>query len=252
MIVERSMHDGWLSNSYLVGDQEGGTAVLIDSGGPPEPLLAAIDRHGLTVTHLLITHADHDHVAGNDGYLRRFDIPVAAHRIEAERMGGADELLEHGTRLVAGNLQIEALFTPGHSPGHLAFLINGGDCFTGDVLFRGTVGGTLNDSFEKLHTSVMDVLMKLPRETRVHPGHTDPTSIEAEWETNPFVRVWRGIEAEGEQRCTALDRPARLILFAPDYDGGHKGWVRWDATGEDDIVPGSRVQVADGGGTEAP
>ena len=245
MIVERSMHDGWLSNSYLVGDHDGGTGVLIDSGGPTAPLIAAAERHDLAVTHLLITHADHDHIAGNDAYLGRFDIPVAAHRIEAERMGGADELLEHGTRLVTGNLQIEALFTPGHSPGHLAFLVNGEECFTGDVLFRGTVGGTLNDGFANLRRSVMDVLMELPHDTRVHPGHTDATSIGTEWETNPFVRIWRGIEPEGEQRCTALDRPARLILFAPDYDGGHKGWVRWDETGEDDIVPGSRVRVTE-------
>jgi hydroxyacylglutathione hydrolase len=243
VIVERSMHDGWLSNSYLVGDAEGGTAVLIDSGGPTEPLIAAAELHGLTVSHLLITHADHDHVAGNDVYRKRFDMPVAAHPTEAERMGGADELLDHGTRLVTGGLQIEALFTPGHSPGHLAFLVNGEECFTGDVLFKGTVGGTLNDSFGSLQPSIMEVLMALPRETRVHPGHTDPTSIGAEWETNPFIRIWRGIETEGEQHCTALDRPARLILFAPDYDGGHKGWVRWDETGEDDIVPGSRVKT---------
>jgi glyoxylase-like metal-dependent hydrolase (beta-lactamase superfamily II) len=245
VIVERAMHDGWLSNSYLVGDHDGGTAVLIDSGGPTEPLVAAAEEHGLQVTHLLITHADHDHVAGNDVYLRRFDIPVAAHPIEAERMGGADELLEHGTRLVTGDLQIEALFTPGHSAGHLAFLVNGEECFTGDALFRGTVGGTLNDAFTNLEPSIMEVLMSLPHATRVHPGHTDPTSIGAEWETNPFIRIWRGIEPEGEQRCTALDRPARLVLFAPDYDGGHKGWVRWDETGEDDIVPGSRVQLAE-------
>ncbi len=243
MIVERSMHDGWLSNSYLVGDAEGGTGVLIDSGGPTEPLIAAAELHGLTVSHLLITHADHDHVAGNDVYRKRFDMPVAAHPTEAERMGGADEPLDHGTRLVTGGLQIEALFTPGHSPGHLAFLINGEECFTGDVLFKGTVGGTLNDSFGSLQTSIMDVLMALPHETRVHPGHTDPTSIGAEWETNPFIRIWRGIETEGDQHCTALDRPARLILFAPDYDGGHKGWVRWNETGEDDIVPGSRVKM---------
>jgi glyoxylase-like metal-dependent hydrolase (beta-lactamase superfamily II) len=245
VIVERSMHDGWLSNSYLVGDREGGTGVLIDSGGPTEPLIAAAERHGITVSHLLITHADHDHVAGNDVYRERFDVPVAAHPIEAERMGGADELLEHGARLVAGGLQIEALFTPGHSPGHLAFLVNGEECFTGDVLFKGTVGGTLNDSFGNLQPSIMDVLMGLPHETRVHPGHTDPTSIGAEWETNPFIRIWRGIETEGDQRCTALDRPATLVLFAPDYDGGHKGWVRWDKTGADDIVPGSRVQKDD-------
>jgi hydroxyacylglutathione hydrolase len=250
VIVERSMHDGWLSNSYLVGDEPGGTAVLIDSGGPTQPLIAAAERHRLTVTHLLLTHADHDHVAGNDVYRARFDVPVAAHVIEAERIGGADVLLEHGTQLVTGGLKIEALFTPGHSPGHLAFLINGSDCFTGDVLFRGTVGGTLNDSFASLKPSIMDVLMALPHATAVHPGHTDPTTIGEEWESNPFIRIWRGLDPEGEDSCMAMDRPARLVLFAGDYDGGHKGWVRWDGSGQDDIVPGSRVQVSEGSSTK--
>jgi hydroxyacylglutathione hydrolase len=246
MIVERSMHEGWLSNSYLIGDEEGGTAVLIDSGGPAKPLMNAVERHRLTVTHLLITHADQDHVAGNDVYRSAYRVPVAAHTIEAERMRGADEILEHGSQLVTGGLEIEALFTPGHSPGHLSFLVNGTDCFTGDVLFKGTVGGTLSDSFAKLKPSVMEVLMALPPETIVHPGHTDPTTIGEEWDSNPFIRIWRGLDPEGERRCLALDRPARLVLFAGDYDGGHKGWVRWDETGEDDIVPGSRVQVAQG------
>ena len=244
MIIERSMHDGWLSNSYLVGDEEGGTAVLIDSGGPTEPLIDAVERHRLAVTHLLITHADHDHVAGNDAYKARFGVPVAAHEIEARRMGGADVILGHGIRLVTGGLTVEAKFTPGHSPGHLAFVVNSTDCFTGDVLFKGTVGGTLSDSFGKLKPSVMDVLMPLPHATVVHPGHTDPTTIGEEWESNPYVRIWRGLDAEGDEHCTALDRPARLVLFSGDYDGGHKGWVRWDETGEDDIVPGSRVKVS--------
>jgi len=247
MIIERSMNEGWLSNSYLVADEAGGTAVLIDSGGPVEPLAAAAERHGVSISHLLITHADHDHIANNDDYHARYGMPVAASRIEADRMGGADLLLEHDQVLQTGGLEIRALSTPGHSPGHLAFLVNGDDCFTGDVLFQGTVGGTLNDSYEKLQPSVMDVLMKLPDGVRVHPGHTDPTSIGVEREQNPFIRIWRGVDAEGDQRCLAMDRPARLLLFAPDYDGGHKGWVRWDDSGQDDIVPGSRVQVTDDG-----
>ncbi|TMM32736.1 MAG: MBL fold metallo-hydrolase, partial [Actinobacteria bacterium] len=69
MLVERSMHPSWLSNAYLVADEEGGTAVFVDSGAPLEPLHDAVERHGLTVTHLLTTHADADHIAG-DGELR--------------------------------------------------------------------------------------------------------------------------------------------------------------------------------------
>jgi hydroxyacylglutathione hydrolase len=63
VILERSMEPGWLSNSYVVGDRPGGSAVLIDAGGPPEPIVAAIDRHRLNVTHILVTHHHGDHVA---------------------------------------------------------------------------------------------------------------------------------------------------------------------------------------------
>ncbi len=101
----------------------------------------------------------------------------------------------------------------------------------------------MRDSYTALKASVMDVLMALPAETRVHPGHTTPTTIGREWEANPFIRIWRGLDPEGDEPCTCFNRDARLVLFAPDYDGGHKGWVRWDAGGED-IAPGSQVKRA--------
>jgi hypothetical protein len=87
----------------------------------------------------------------------------------------------------------------------------------------------------------MDVLLKLPPETVIRPGHTDPTTVREEWETNSFVRIWRGLDPEGDEPCTALDEPATLIHLGDDYDGGHKAWVRWP-DGSDDIVPGSKVQ----------
>jgi hypothetical protein len=62
-----------------------------------------------------------------------------------------------------------------------------------------------------------------------------------EWEENPFIRVWRGLDAEGVEPCTALGEPATLVLSCKDYDGGTKAWVRWPS-GIDDIVPGSQVQ----------
>ena len=240
MILERSMHPGWLSNSYLVGDETGGTGVIIDAGGPMAPLLDAADVERLTVTHLLITHADGDHIDEAAIVIERFRPQVLAHAVEAERMSGVTGHLVHGDVVTTGGLEITALFTPGHSPGHLSFLIDD-LCFTADVLFKDTVGGTMRDSYESLHHSIMQVLMELPPETRVLPGHTDSTTIGAEWERNPFIRVWRGADEPGDEQCTVAGRPATLLLFAGDYDGGHKGWVRW-ADGSDDIVPGSRVE----------
>jgi hypothetical protein len=74
----------------------------------------------------------------------------------------------------------------------------------------------------------------------VHPGHTTPTTIGEEWEQNPFIRVWRGLDPEGDEACQVRGVPARLVLWAPDYDGGNKAWVRFPDTG-DDIVGGSQV-----------
>jgi hydroxyacylglutathione hydrolase len=238
------MHPEWLSNAYLVADEEGGKGVIVDSGGPPEPILEAVEKNGVEVTQLLLTHHHHDHVAENPVYKERLGVEILAHPLEAENLMDVDRTIEPGEKLSAGGLEIEALHTPGHSAGMLNFLVNGEDVFTGDTLFRGSVGGVKapgSTGFEDLKHSILEVLMKLPPETRVHPGHTESTTVGEEWERNPFIRLWRGLDEEGEERCKVGEEEATLVLFAPDYDGGHKAWVRWDESGADDIVPGSAV-----------
>jgi glyoxylase-like metal-dependent hydrolase (beta-lactamase superfamily II) len=244
MIVERSMSPDWLSNAYLVAERPGGRGVLIDSGGPVDPLIEAIERHGLTVEQLLLTHHHHDHVAGNALLKERLGVQILAHPAEAERLLDVDRTIEPGERLRAGALEIEPLHTPGHTAGMLSYLVDGSDVFTGDTLFKGSVGGVKAPGatgFADIRCSVMDVLLGLPPETVVHPGHTDPTTVAAELENNPFVRIWRGVDEASAERCRVWGQPATLVLWAPDYDGGHKAWVRWDESGEDDIVPGSQV-----------
>jgi glyoxylase-like metal-dependent hydrolase (beta-lactamase superfamily II) len=193
------------------------------------------------VRTLLLTHHHHDHVA--EAYMWR-DVEVLAHPAEAALLDGVDRTISPGDTLELGGLQIEAIHTPGHTAGMLNFLINEGDVFTGDTLFKGSVGGVRapgSTSFADLKHSVMGVLMDLPSDTRVHPGHTDPTTIGDEWEENAFIRLWRGLDEEGHEPCRVGEDEATLVLWAPDYDGGHKAWVRWP-DGSDDIVPGSRVE----------
>jgi hydroxyacylglutathione hydrolase len=248
MIVERSMHPEWLSNAYLVADGPGGRAVIVDSGGPSEALLGAIERYAVTPTHLLITHRHGDHVAENHVYEERFGVEVLAHPLEAEHLLDVDRAFEPGELLAVGDLRIDALHTPGHTDGMLTFRVNDEHVFTGDTLFKGSVGGVRapgSTTFDDLRRSIMEVLMKLPPETRVHPGHSEPTTIGEEWEGNPFVRLWRGLDEQGTARCRVGGESATLVLWARDYDGGHKAWVRWEETGRDDIVPGSAVQWED-------
>jgi hydroxyacylglutathione hydrolase len=245
MIVERSMHPDWLSNAYLVADEEGGHGVVIDSGGPSAPLLEAIERYRLTVPYLLLTHHHGDHVAENHVYQERLGVEILAHPLEAENLLDVDRSIEPGELLEVGGLRIDGLHTPGHTAGMLSFRVNDEAVFTGDTLFKGSVGGVRapgHTTFEDLRQSIMDVLMALPHETVLHPGHTDPTTVGDEWEQNSFIRLWRGLDEEGADDCTVAGEAATLILWAPDYDGGHKAWVRWKESGRDDIVPGSVVE----------
>jgi hydroxyacylglutathione hydrolase len=220
VLVERSMHDVWLSNTYVLADEPGGTAVFVDSGGPLEPLLAFVERERLTVTHILRTHGHTDHVVFEGDLRRRFDAEVTTGAVQT------------------GGLDIRALPTPGHSDDGVSFVVGDEICFTGDTLFRDAVGG--GDPV-RVRTSVMDVLMALPPETRVLPGHTDETTIGREWEHNPFIRYWRGAVPAGKEAVHVGGEPATLVVWSPDYDGKGKALVRF-ADGREAIVGGSRVE----------
>jgi glyoxylase-like metal-dependent hydrolase (beta-lactamase superfamily II) len=127
-------------------------------------------------------------------------------------------------------------------PNGVAVFVDSGAplCFSGDTLFKDAVGGT-RDDFDGVRHSVMEVLMALPPETRVLPGHTDETTIGREWEHNPFVRVWRGADPEGTAPCRVAGEEATLVVWSTDYDGKGKAWVRF-TDGRDAIVAGSRIQ----------
>ena len=212
------MHPSWLSNAYLVADEEGGAAVYVDSGAPLEPLQEAAERWGVRPSHVLRTHDDPDHVE----HEAELGLDVVTGPVEV------------------GKLRFDALATPGHKDDHVAFVMNGEACFSGDVLFKDAVGG---GDYGQIKRSVMDVLMQLPHETVVYPGHTDDTTIGREWEQNPFVRVWRGLDPELGEACRVAGQEATLVVWSPDYDGKGKAWVRF-ADGRDAIVGGSRVERA--------
>jgi glyoxylase-like metal-dependent hydrolase (beta-lactamase superfamily II) len=246
VIVERTEHPMWLSNAYLVADPEQKTGFLIDGNDELGPLLERVERDGIEVTHVLVTHAHPDHVAGlAEARSQLGNPPLVAHEATAAELDQEVEvILGDGDGLDAGGLHVEALLTPGHAAGHLAFLVDGTDLFTADVLFKGTVGGTMApgaSGFADLKASVMR-LMELHPETVVHPGHKEATTIGAEWAENPFVRIWRGLDSTAEDEVTVWGRPATLKLWAPDYDGGNKAWVVFNDSGEEAIVGGSQVE----------
>ena len=209
------MHPSWLSNTYLVADEEGGAAVFVDAGGPVEPLVRVARQWRVEPAFVLRTHSHADHVA-EEG---RLGLPV---RTDALELGG---------------LVVDSIPTPGHSDDMVAFVVNDEAVFTGDTLFRDSVGG---GDLEQVRRSVVDVLLGLPPGLRVLPGHADETTLAREWAHNPFVRYWRGVET-GSERCRVDGEQATLVVWSPDYDGKGKALVRF-ADGREAIVGGSRVQ----------
>jgi hydroxyacylglutathione hydrolase len=211
--VEKSMHPEWLSNAYLVWDEESREAFFVDSGGPLQPLLDLIEEQGLHVKALLTTHAHSDHVAGDDELHRRF-----------------------GVRSTQEVDWAQSISTPGHADDHVTFVVDG-LCFSGDLLFKDAVGG---GDAAMVRESVLK-LLELPDDTRVLPGHTEETTIARERDENPFLRYWLGAAPSIDEPCRVVGEEATLIVWSPDYDGKGKALVRM-ADGTERIVGGSRVE----------
>jgi hydroxyacylglutathione hydrolase len=274
MIVEHATHPQFLSNTYLIADGAGGPAFFIDAGGPVEGLIETADRLGLEPSHVLLTHHHFDHVSEVGKLRERWPkLEVLISPLELDLLDGIEaSAVQAGETLNFGTLEVRPLHTPGHTAGMLSFLVGdrseagapggggrgrsvtntapggfaGGEAavFTGDTLFKGSVGGVRapgHTTYTDLRDSIMGTLMELPKGTVIHPGHSGPTTVAREWEENGFIRIWRGLDPQGAEACVALGDPATLILLGEDYDGGKKAWVRWQ-DGSDDIVPGSQVK----------
>jgi len=231
-----------LSNAYLIINRAGRKGVLIDGNGVSDPLLEQIDHDGIDITAILLTHHHADHV-DIDAY-RRFDAPVLAHE-ETRQLAGlrrVDQTLGDGDVITTAGLRIDILHTPGHAQDHLALLVDGTHCFTADLLFRGTVGGTRGpggSDLSELRRSLEKVLA-LPPDTQLHPGHGQPTTVADELATNPFVLGFRDNGGKTGEVCTVRGESAELLLWGPDYDETNKAWIRL-ADGTEHIVGGSQV-----------
>ena len=193
------------SNVYVVAGNGGG--VIIDCGCPAEKILEAVKKHGDNIKDIILTHGHFDHVyyadsirelAGMKIHIHKNDADFLAdpvksglmfyHRRGADGFRPADNLLDDGDILKFGALELKILHTPGHTPGSISVAV--GNCvFTGDVLFRMSVGRTdLGGDFNTLRRSIHE-LYKLPEDTVVYPGHGLTTTIGKEKKYNPFVRA---------------------------------------------------------------
>ena len=195
-------------NCFILGCAETGEGVVVDPGGDPDKIIAAITRLGLRIPSVINTHGHFDHVGGNRKVLEHTgaallvhekDVPYLSRAAEVavkygvttENSPEPDRFLEDGMILTFGNYRLEALHTPGHTPGGSCLYIAAeGMVITGDTLFADGVGRTdfPGGSQKALIESIRTRLLTLPDATRVFPGHGPSSTIGHERRYNPFIK----------------------------------------------------------------
>ncbi|HEX2360270.1 MAG TPA: MBL fold metallo-hydrolase [Solirubrobacterales bacterium] len=193
-------------NCFLFRADGAERALLVDPGDEAERILAAAEELGVEIEAILLTHTHFDHVGAVAPVARATGAPVWCPELEVPVLADinawtppgfgpfesydADHTVSGGERLELAGLEIDVIFTPGHSPGHVSYSVPSGQAlFSGDVLFQGSIGRTdlPGGDGPTLMRSIRELVESLPPETRVHPGHMGLTTLGAERATNPFL-----------------------------------------------------------------
>jgi hydroxyacylglutathione hydrolase len=196
-------------NCYIVrADASASAAVIVDPGDEPERLLAAIDSLGAQIEAILVTHCHFAHIGAVAPVARATGAPVYCPQIERPVLADvmrwvppgfgpfesyeAEHTLAGGEHLALAGLEIDVLYTPGHSPGHLTYALPGA-LLSGDVLFQGSVGRVdlPGGDWPTLERSIEALLSAFAPETVVYPGHMGVTTLARERDTNPFLSELR-------------------------------------------------------------
>lgn len=199
-------------NTYLVVDENSKKCAIVDPAMEATyedaQLFGHITQNALTVTHILLTHAHVDHIAGLRQCCERYNLPVTMHDEgkkllrQAEAYGSimgfmvenmedlATTHADEGTMLKVGDIDIECRYVPGHCPGSLCFVIpSEKSVITGDALFQGSIGRTdlPGGNHQELIANLKSKVMTLPDDYRVLPGHEASSTIADEKRYNPFL-----------------------------------------------------------------
>jgi hydroxyacylglutathione hydrolase len=211
-------------NSYIVRrDAQADRAVFVDPGDEPERLLEAARSLGVEIEAILLTHTHFDHVGAVAPVARATGAPVYCPQIEQPVLADvmrfvppgfgpfesydAEHLLSGGEHLSLAGMEIDVLFTPGHSPGHLTYAFDGA-LLSGDVLFQGSVGRVdlPGGDWGTLERSIEELVRAYPGETVVYPGHMGVTTLARELQANPFLTEIRA-RVQAEQAVPASAPP---------------------------------------------
>jgi glyoxylase-like metal-dependent hydrolase (beta-lactamase superfamily II) len=194
-------------NCYVLRRDGSDRGLIIDPGDEADRILHAVEELGVGIDAVLLTHTHFDHVGAVAPVARATEAPVYCPEIEVPVLADimsfvpwpgfgpyesydADETLAGGEKLDLAGLEIEVIFTPGHSPGHVTYSIaDERALFSGDVLFQGSVGRTdlPGGDWPTLLESIRALVDGFPAETTVYAGHMGITTLGAERATNPFL-----------------------------------------------------------------
>jgi len=194
-------------NCFVLRREGSGSGLIIDPGDESDRILATVEQMGVKVAAILITHCHFDHIGavapvatitGAPVYCPEIERPLLADIMTYVPVPGigpyenyeADETLAGGETLNLAGMTIDVLFTPGHSPGHVTYVVRDEEAmFSGDVLFKGSVGRVdlPGGDGPTLLNSIRALIDSQPPETGVYPGHMEVTTLGAERATNPFL-----------------------------------------------------------------
>ena len=196
-------------NCYLVRREGSDRALLIDPGDEAQKLQGAMEQLGVEPEAILLTHTHFDHIGAVAPLARATGAPVYCPRDELPVLADpsaffgamfgpvegweAEHALDGGQRLALAGFDVDVVATPGHSPGHVTFVLDGA-LFSGDVLFQGSIGRTdlPGADHETLMESIAGLLERFDDDTKVHPGHMGLTTLGRERATNPFLQALAG------------------------------------------------------------
>ncbi len=228
-------------NAYIVTpDRASGRAVMVDPGDEPERLLAAAQALGVEIEAILITHCHFDHVGAVAPVARATGAPVYCPEMERPLLSSImnwvppgfgpfenwepEHTIKGGEQLRLAGLDIEVLFTPGHSPGHVTYALTPAAAsaaheepnqppvlLSGDVLFQGSVGRVdlPGGDWSTLEQSIGTLLERFPAESVVYPGHMGVTTLGRELQTNPFLTELRAASANTSPASASAGEPSR-------------------------------------------
>lgn len=206
MLVKRMMVGSFGVNCYILSCKKTKKAAVIDPGQDPKKIMKYLKDQELDLSFVLLTHAHGDHIGGVLEIKNEMNVPVFIHEQDSlmlqdksknlsELICGfpvevnADKLLSHGENVQLGDLKLEIIHTPGHSPGSISIKVE--NCiFTGDTLFEGSIGRTdlEGGSFDEIINSIKEKLLIFEDHSIVLPGHGEKSTIGKERKINPFLK----------------------------------------------------------------